>query len=540
MSLLLLFGAGTPAVASYPPTLKVEIAFPTAPLAASPTWTDVSAYVAGASMKRGRNHELNRVDRGSARVVLDDADRRFDPLNTASPYSPNVLPLKKVRITLDDGVTLHRRFTGFVERWPMEWEAPGLQFERTLDCCDAFEFLSQYELITTQATLTTTLAANKNLKFTAKGAGVAGNAISVEYHILDDRATYYPIAYLASEVEELGTAETSRIIVVLGTTVAGATINSSAREVMYAIKANPACAALVDVEIPAGENGKGVVTTMARTYLSGGEYAQELSSTRIGNVLDDIGYPSGGDHRSIQTGQYSVAAAGFLAADRQNALEHVQETVEAEGGVFFADGSGKAVFHDVHYRWKGARLTPSVTFGDSGSEIPYEDIVANFDRDEIRTEARVGWAGSNDPETYSDATAQTNYGKRTITQSLSLVSEHAAEARASYLVEAYKSPKIRFDKITVRPLDSATIWAALLPLEIGDRVTVKRRPAEHPAGSAVVISQDCFIESIELTLGRTPEDATFVLGLTPCPWASFWLIGDATYGQLGVTSRLGI
>lgn len=525
---------------SYPPALRVEVAFASAPLAASPSWTDVSQYVDSATMRRGRSHELGRVDRGAAKIVVDDADRRFDPLNTASPYAPNVLPLRKVRITLDDGVTAWRRFVGFVERYPYEWDAPGYEYERALECSDGFEILAAHELVTAQATLTTSLGiADADLTFTARGGGVAGNEISIEYVVMD-RPTYQATAYLASEVNRLRSAETGRIIVVLGTTGLSGPVVTSAQQVMTAIRANPSCDALVEVSIPEGQSGLGLVTSMARTFLTGGEYVQELSSTRIGNVLDDVGWPSGSDHRALQTGQYAVAAASFAEQDRQSGLDHVQDTIEAEGGVFFIDGAGKATSHDVHYRWKGAKLTPAAVFGDAGgSEIPYEAGRGNFDRDEIVTEARIEYAGGQEPEIYANATAQTNYGKRTVSQSLSLVSRHAAEARASYIVEAFASPKLRLDSISVMPMASSTYWAALLPLEIGDRVTVKRRPPEHPAGSAVVISQDYFIESVELTVGREPAQTVFTFGLTPVPWDSFWVLGDSTYGKLGQTSRLG-
>ena len=46
-------------------------------------------------------------------------------------------------------------------------------------------------------------------------------------------------------------------------------------------------------------------------------------------------------------------------------------------------------------------------------------------------------------------------------------------------------------------MDDDTIWTTVLGLDIGERVTVKRRPPEHPAGAGTVVSQDCHIEGIE-------------------------------------------
>ena len=82
------------------PTCTVEIGFASSALTplASVVWTDVTTYCLGFDTKLGRQHELNRVEAGTATVRLDNKDRRFDPANTSSPYSPNVLPNKRLRI----------------------------------------------------------------------------------------------------------------------------------------------------------------------------------------------------------------------------------------------------------------------------------------------------------------------------------------------------------------------------------------------------------------------------------------------------------
>lgn len=81
------------------PSAKVEIGFGSAWDAASPTWTDVTSYVRAVEVKRGRNGDLDPFDIGTAYVQLDNRDGRFNPINTASPYYPNVIPRKQLRIT---------------------------------------------------------------------------------------------------------------------------------------------------------------------------------------------------------------------------------------------------------------------------------------------------------------------------------------------------------------------------------------------------------------------------------------------------------
>lgn len=79
------------------PTVSAEVAFTTAP-GATPTWTDITQYVREAYTKRGRQRQLDQFDGGRMTMLLDNRDRRFDPTNTAGPYYPNVLPMRKVRL----------------------------------------------------------------------------------------------------------------------------------------------------------------------------------------------------------------------------------------------------------------------------------------------------------------------------------------------------------------------------------------------------------------------------------------------------------
>lgn len=530
---------------SYPPTLKVEIAFATDPLAAVPTWTDVSQYVKGFTTKRGRPHELGRIDTGTATVALDNADRRFDPQNTSSPYSPNVLPLRKCRITLDDGLTAHRVFTGYVERWPMAWEAPGFESEMEISLVDGFEFLNAYDVETTKASLTTNLSgANNDLVFTAKGGGVEGNALSVVYHmgpVVSGHSTAPNVHFSPSETlqykrdDGVTYAEYPPLTVIVPLNSNAGNALTTAHEIMAAVNSHHEASEYVSVSLAAGSDGSGQVTQMARTLLSGGEYVQELSGTRLGNVLDDISWPAA--ERSLDAGQSQVRAAGYDAKDEHAALQHVQETVAVEGSYAFMSGAGKVVFHDRHYRAK--RPTSLATFGDGTGELVYEALTPSYDRDEIRNDIRVEMPNSQ-AGTASDATSKSRYGTRRERQSLPLTSVYEAQARADYLLYRYKDPGLRFESIRIAPLTTADLWEQVLTREIGDRITVKRRPPEHPAGGAVVISQECFIEQVQLSLQTVPTSALVCdWQLSPADKDKFWILEDSVYGVLGTTARVG-
>lgn len=124
------------------PVITVEIDFVSG-VFATPTWTDVSDYVLRIPLiRRGRQNELGRFEAGTAEIVLDNADGRFSPGNTWSPYAGAITPMRRVRISATYNAVTYRLFTGYIEAWPPSW-AGGLVGEVTIRCVDAFKILAQ-------------------------------------------------------------------------------------------------------------------------------------------------------------------------------------------------------------------------------------------------------------------------------------------------------------------------------------------------------------------------------------------------------------
>ncbi|MEV7589727.1 LamG-like jellyroll fold domain-containing protein [Streptomyces sp. NPDC089922] len=61
------------------PKVTVEVAFDGGPFSSSYSWTDISDYVEGFQVKRGRNTELDRIEAGTLSLSLDNSDGRFTP-----------------------------------------------------------------------------------------------------------------------------------------------------------------------------------------------------------------------------------------------------------------------------------------------------------------------------------------------------------------------------------------------------------------------------------------------------------------------------
>ena len=150
--------------------LTVEMAFGYAPTE-TPVWTDVTDHVRSIpTIRRGRQSEYSQYSPGTATLVLDNRERRFDPEHASSPFAGDLVPMVPVRITtttrdplLDDtdqvlyshtndwlytdGVSFPV-FYGFVQGWPQAIGKGYTDSTVTVTAVDAFRILNQRRLDT--------------------------------------------------------------------------------------------------------------------------------------------------------------------------------------------------------------------------------------------------------------------------------------------------------------------------------------------------------------------------------------------------------
>jgi hypothetical protein len=126
-------------------TVTVEIAFDDVPLAAAPTWTDVTAYCRGFQTRRGRQTEFDPFSPGTASVLFSNADRRFDPEYASSPYVGKLVPMRRLRISAAYSAVTYRLFTGYVMGWPQQYTYPN-DSTVTVTAVDGFRILENFRL----------------------------------------------------------------------------------------------------------------------------------------------------------------------------------------------------------------------------------------------------------------------------------------------------------------------------------------------------------------------------------------------------------
>lgn len=106
---------------------------------AGPQWVDITSYVSGLSISRGRNRDLDRFSAGKLSVDLNNETRAFDPLYSSSPFYGNIIPRRSIRVTTGGVV----QFTGIIEDWNYSYDVSGAS-KASIVAADAFTlFASQ-------------------------------------------------------------------------------------------------------------------------------------------------------------------------------------------------------------------------------------------------------------------------------------------------------------------------------------------------------------------------------------------------------------
>jgi hypothetical protein len=98
---------------------------------------DITDRLIGATVSRGKNQSLDRIDAGLASITVDNSDRQFDPLFPNGPYFGQLIPRRTVRVTCNSQPV----FIGQIDDFDIAY-APSNQSQVRIDVSDAFSVLT--------------------------------------------------------------------------------------------------------------------------------------------------------------------------------------------------------------------------------------------------------------------------------------------------------------------------------------------------------------------------------------------------------------
>lgn len=208
----------------------------------------------------------------------------------------------------------------------------------------------------------------------------------------------------------------------------------------------------------------------------------DLPGTRLGRILDQAAVAT--TDRNIDAGTTTLQSTSLGGT----ALAYAQKVEETEIGRLFVAKDGTVRFIGRQAGDTGPYLTSLATLvdDDSGAGLPYLAVSADVDEATVVTRATVSRDGSV-AITYTDAAAVAEFKIIDETHDGLL---HNSDTYSLYyaqlVVNTHKNPQTRIGGIQLElGKDPTNLYPAILALEIGDRVTYKRKPQN--LGSVVTI-----------------------------------------------------
>jgi hypothetical protein len=442
---------------------------------------DITEFVRNFNTSRGRRRELERFTTGTAQIILDNRDRRFDPTNTTSPYYnatvgvTGIVPAIPVVIRATWEGTQYPVFRGFIDSWKFDYSDAGIgDATATITCSDAFKVLSN--VVGGLPSVTT---------ITSSGTGVLDVAVSTP--------------------SDGGGFGISSIEVVDETTTGNVNVTSS-------IETTPIIGS-----------------------------AGDLAGARINTILDAISWPQ--NLRAIDTGQTRLEVQNATKTVLELVNEAAQTDVgavyvERDGTIVFDDRTS-IISEDrcITSQATFDATTKSNQFSDVN--IAYDDdLIYNI----VRVNRKTTSASSGDSligttVTIGNAESQSLYGARTLDLELPIPStvgsdtsygQSTINSMALFLASQYANPELRPDSITFKPRrDPVALWPQVLGRRLRDRITVK---FAVPGGGSPV-ERDCFVAEVQHS--GSPADWTTRFGLSSATFfTGFFILDNTGFGVL--------
>lgn len=252
-----------------------------------------------------------------------------------------------------------------------------------------------------------------------------------------------------------------------------------------------------------------------------GAVAGETTGTRVGRILDAVGWPSG--MRDVDTGNTTVQADPGTVRTALSALQTVATT---EYGALYMDASGQVVFQERDFTTASVAGTPTV-FADDGSGIAYSQLQWILNDAQIFNQANVTATGLT-KQTASDTDSINTYFLHSynVSDLLMQTTDEAMNYAKAY-VASRKDTSIRADSITL-DLTTANYSAgvtAALTLDYFAPVTIKQA---QPGGNTLEKTFQIFGVAHDVRPGRWTTTFT-----TLEPIIDGFIIGNTNFGVLG-------
>lgn len=535
-----------------------------AAIGAADLWSDITEYVRSWSFRRGsaRGDGPNlRYEAGTFSAVLNNGDRALDPTNTAGPFASGGVSLLtamvRVRITATwDGVA-YRLWTGFADAWTPDYNSPSWSTV-TLTATDAFKVFASIERKAVAA-----VGGGEN-----SGSRINRILTGLSWPV-DDRAVQLGDSTLQATTLD-GVPLTEMFLVTdseLGELYMDAEGNvvyrnrhalldearSNTPQATFGDDTSSTTYSFDDFESGIGAwVGTGGTATASAVQAHAGTQSALTTVTGTPTIVytRKAQVPVVVGHR-YRLGFWAYAPVGVSVsasidwADPSIYLSTSSTTYDVDGGVWtFLETTGTAPSTATQAGYgptifvvapetipAGLQLfVDEVEFADLDSEIPYRTAQVQNDDTTMANKVTTQIVGGVE-QIVEDTLSQSRYLLKTYQRTdLLLTTDDEALQYGEWVLYQGKDPELRFSEVEFGVPElglNSIVWPSLLARELGDRVTVIRRPP----GGGDPNYRDVFIRGIEVSSDGANWTTRFQL--QSATKYQFFTVGSASLGRVG-------
>lgn len=484
-------------------------------------YTDVSNRLRGFATRRGRSNWVDRVEAGTATVVLDNRDGYFNP-GTAGR-----LLMRKARLQAYYNNEYKPLITGFIESYRFSYPGTDKDAIVELTISDGLKVLALQQY--TSSYQRENEAPQARLVDALLAAGIGTSYHSFVGTISTNELAPIRVTEPAIPTTQLRSATRTNLsasITVASTAglVVGMSVTGPGVPADTFIQSIDSSTALTLTKLVYLSRSKTCVGEpwVNLTVLSGISDTSDLSVGMLvdpnGTVLDTNSnriFPVGctiTDVRATEVtttpwnnGTWGAPGANtrtvpFTANATENMtfprtylpvsgiLDHIRQIEATERGLFVPLPDGRYEYQGNGYR---PSQTAILTFGEQSGEVPYQEVPLVYDDTAVRNEYALKNLYHDSVTLVIDATSQARYYRRH--EDI----EQVWYANATLLPTEQRifEPLPRLEGLRVAPAsDPLTLWPQLLNLEVSKRVNVKRRPN---GGSDILSAYSQYVEGIQ-------------------------------------------
>lgn len=207
-----------------------------------------------------------------------------------------------------------------------------------------------------------------------------------------------------------------------------------------------------------------------------------------------------------------------------NALNAMQDTAFYAGGIVYADGQSRMVYHNRRHsynRWNVA------TFAESSTSAPEIGMTFTLDDANILNDVR-GERPYGSQVRLVDDLSRAAYGRKVYSFSISVTTQEELQNAVSWIAAKYRDASVRVSEITLRAESSDLIeWAGTGGLQIGDHITFD----ELPTDAAPEVTMEFIVEQISLDVDMGNQIWKLSLELSPYTFQRVFQVGVSTLGS---------